>query len=405
MNLADIFEEYKDSIYISLFKILNLSSSSLLDPCYNPPIASLFKTNIETSLFREITSKNGFDVNKYIKDNYIQKVQPFKLFRDPVVWFLLLTSIHFTSKKKKDNLDLDISFMSGFLLLMKYYTSLSVKHMSKFCDKAKAIMAIETLSVKSLFSGKNKRVIQIASAYINAYNLNAKIKNAIKNSNIALGMAYLYSRVIENYYKYVTLEKPKEIGKLIIILRSRLSQSFKAYARHYYDLMQAKTEIKDDMDTIEHNINQVVNSNAQRLVFIPDNHYDLVLKMSEVSIDTLKKMYEVTYRNTDNYDTVSNIINVMFMDGRFKYLQQSETPFEWLNIIKSLVSIRTKYEIRSWLIQIILSDEELKNIYESKSDSFKHKMIQGLGGVIALSIYDSIRVRGLSSFTNYAMII
>ncbi len=406
MKLEDILEKYKDSIYINLFKILNLSSSSLLDPCYNPPIASLFKANIDTYLFRDILANDDFDMVKYIRVNYIQKVQPYKLLQDHVVWFLLLTSIYFTNKKKKDNIDNDISFMSGFLLLLKYYTSLSVKHMSKFCDKAKAILAIETLSEKSLFSGKNQKVIQLAYAFINVYSLNSKIKNSIKNSNIALGMAYLFNRVLTLYFSKLSFDKPKIIAKVIIILRSRLSQSFKAYARHYYDLMRSKTDNKsEDMDTIEHNINQVVNSNAQRLVFISDNHFDLVTKMTEVPIEVLKRMYESIYRNNENYDTISNIISVMFADGRFAYLQNTETTYEWLNMIRTLISVRTKYNIRSWIIQIIMSDEELKNIYESKSDSFKHKMIQGMGGVIALSIYDSIRLRGLSSFTNYAMII
>lgn len=402
MTLEDIFEQYKDEIYLSLFKILNYSSASLLDPCYNPPISSMFKREFNTSLYKTI-SKTGFNIEKYIEDNYIRKVQSFKLFKDKTVWFLLLASIYFNGKKKKDNIDNEIIFLSTFNLLLKYYTSLSVKHMSKFCDKTKAILALNTLSEKSLFSAKNKTVIQLASATVNRYSLNTKIKHSIKNSNIALGIVYILDAVMNKYYPKV--KNIKDISKLIIIFRHRLSQSFKAYARHYYDLMNAKIEDKQDMGLIENSIHQVVNSNAQRLVYISDNHYYMVSKMTEIPISVLKKMYEVTYRSSELYDTVSNIINILFHDDRFSYLQNTNTVYEWLVMVRSVVSLRSRYDIRSMLMQIIEYDEELKGIYQEGSDSYKHKMIQALGGVIALSIYDSIRVRGLSHFANYNMIV
>ena len=216
LTLENTFEKYRDDIYLSLYKILNSTTGSLLNPCYNPPVSSMITANIKSSLWKEITSNNDFDFSEYISNNIFKKTPPYLLFRDETVWFLLLVALHFYLKKKQDNIDKDLSFLAGYLILMKYYTSLSNKHMSKFCDKTKAIMALETLSDKSLFSAKNERVIQNAKSVLNMYSLNSKIKNDIKVSPIALGIVHLLNVVQENYFsKIKNLNDPKDISKLI----------------------------------------------------------------------------------------------------------------------------------------------------------------------------------------------
>jgi len=398
LSLPETFEKYKEEIYLVLFRIINGTTGSLPNPCYNPPISSLFKTLVKTSLWGDILSKGDFDFEKYISTNVIKKTKPYLLFKDETIWFLLLTTLYFTLKKKQDNIDRDISFLSGFMIMMKYYTSLSNKHMSKFCDKTKAILALDTLSDKALFSSKNVQVSQKAKSILNGYSLNAKIKNDIKNFPVTLGMVYIFNLVQENYFQKITdLEDINKISDLITIIRSRVSQSFKAYAQHYYDLVNVKISADSENETLVNNaINQVINSNSQRMTYIPDDHFRIIMQLTSVPVDGLKLMYDALYKTPDNQSLVSNIVNIFLHDDRYQMLIKSESLMEWLSIVKGVVSIRTKYDIRGMLLQVIQSSEPILKAYEEKSDSFKHKMIQAMGMVIGLSIYDTLKSYNIS---------
>lgn len=393
MTLTETFEKYRDDIYLILYKIVGNATGSLSNPCYNPPIASMLKASVKTSLWTEILANGDFDFNKYISTTVYKTIQPYLLLRDEMVWFLLLTSIHFHSKKKQDNIDRDIHFLSAYVLMLKYYTSLSNKHMSKFCDKTKAIMALETLSDKSLFSTKNEKVMREAKSTLNMYTINEKVKNSIRMSSIALGIVHLVNTIQETYYNRIDdVQDTKNMSKLIIVFRSRISQSFKAFAQHYYEL--AKTRIETDADsdtTITNVINQVMNSNAQRMTHIPENHYKIIMQVTSIPINVLTQMYDVLFRDFDNQQVVGNVVNIFLHEDRYDLLIKSESVFEWVSIIRGVIAIRSKYEIRSMLMQVLQTSDELMAIYNEKSDSFKHKMIQAIGMVIGISIYDTIK--------------
>ena len=398
--MEEIFEKHRDSIYLNLFKVLNLTTASLLDPCYNPPIASLLKKNFQLGLFHDILSSDSFNFSKYIKDKIYKKIATYRLYRDEMVWFLILTSLYFNNKKKQDALDSDIVFLSSFILLLKYYTSLSNKHMTKFCDKTKSILALETLSDKSLFSTKNKQVQMRAKSILNQISLSSKLKKNITNSPIALGIVHILDVVINKYYSKIKLNDYKTIAKLIIIYRHRISQSFKAYARHYYELIGMRNEIYEDENvSILNAVNVVVNKNTQKMVYIPDTQYKLLMQTTSVSVDILKDIYKILYGNSDHNQSLNKMITIMLSDGRYEKLIESSSVFEWMTIIRGVIAIRSKYDIRKMLLSIVESDEKLSKIYESKSDSYKHKILQAVGGVIGISIYSTIKSYNIKSIS------
>jgi hypothetical protein len=394
-KLEDVFEYNKDRIYLDLFTILNNVTSGLINPCYNPPVSTNLNKVLKTSLWDDIKKENSFDFEKFLKDVVYKKTKNYKLYRDDMVWFLLFLSLHFSNKKSKDKIDNEIAFMSGCVLLLKYYTSLSIRYMSKFCDKTKAILSLETLSEKALFSSKNKDVMQLSSSILQSLTLNSKIKYNISNSNIARGLVYIFETVTKKYYSKVKLTDYAKISKLITFYRTRVNQSFKAYAKHYYEQIHVKTDTKD-MTYIENMIYQIMSSNSRSMVYISDNYYKILSRLSDVSVDVLKTMYKVAFK-TENYEITSNIVNIYLSEDRYKHLYDLDTLTEWLIIIRELVAKRLKFELRNMLFQILRSDDTLREFYDSKSDSYKHKMIQGLGGIIGLSIYASVRVRGINS--------
>ena len=198
LNITGIFDKYQDTIYLGLFKILNSCTGSLNNPCYNPPVSAYVKKTFEP-LFKEISKDDNFDVVKEIKNRYINKVYNARLLGDNSIWFLTLISVYFYGKSKQDTLSKDIMFASAYLIYLKYYTSLSNKHMPKVCNKDKAELALSLLSEKSLFSSKNTKVLQHSKTIVNEYSLNGRIKNGIVSSSIALGLIYLFDVIIKLY--------------------------------------------------------------------------------------------------------------------------------------------------------------------------------------------------------------
>jgi len=272
--------------------------------------------------------------------------------------------------------------------------------MTKFCDKTKSILALETLSDKSLFSTKNKQVQMRAKSILNQISLSSKLKKNITNSPIALGIVHILDVVINKYYSKIKLNDYKTIAKLIIIYRHRISQSFKAYARHYYELIGMRNEIYEDENvSILNAVNVVVNKNTQKMVYIPDTQYKLLMQTTSVSVDILKDIYKILYGNSDHNQSLNKMITIMLSDGRYEKLIESSSVFEWMTIIRGVIAIRSKYDIRKMLLSIVESDEKLSKIYESKSDSYKHKILQAVGGVIGISIYSTIKSYNIKSIS------
>jgi hypothetical protein len=391
IKIEEVFEKFKDEIYIELFTVLNNVSSGLTNPCYNPPVSSNLNKALKTSLWSDFKKDLNFDFEKFVKDVIYKKTKSYKLYRDELVWFLLLLSLHFSNKKSKDRTDYEISFISTYLLLLKYYTSLSIRYMSKFCDKTKAILSLETLSEKALFSSKNKEVTQVSSSVLQSLTLNSKIKYNISNSNIAKGLVYILDTVIKKYYQRIKFNDYNKVSNLITFYRTRVNQSFKAYAKHYYEQVHVKVE-NEDMSHIENAIHQIMSANSRSMVYISDRYYKSASRITDVSVEILKDMYHVVYQ-ISNYDLTYNIVNIYLSQDRYKLLHDIDTLYEWLMVIRELVAKRTKFDLRNMLLQLITTNEKLNQVYESKSDSYKHKMIQGMGSVIALSIYASIRIR------------
>lgn len=403
MKLNDVLDKYKDEIYVFLFKIAKLTVGSLRKPCYNPPVSKLLNENIKKILWAEMKAKGEFDFSDFIKNTIYKNTHDYKLLRDESVWFLILLSLYFNNKKKSDELDTEISFLSTFILLLKYYTSLSIKHMSKFCDETKAIMALDKLSIKSLFSSKNQIAIRSAKTYLQSLKLNSKIINDISNSNFGLGMTYLSKTIVEKYYHRVDIKDYKLISKLIIIFRTRISQSFKAYAEQYYNMIDMK--ISDEDKSNNDIIQDIINQNTRRMVEISDTNFSLVSKMTDTPKSLVKDMYKLLFFDNPDYDLLNNSLNIILNSKSISLLNNKVTPFEWLQHVKTIISVRTQHSLRSMLIQFIESKESLRIIFTEKSTSFKHKMIQSLGLVIGLSVISTTRFSSVRNSINYAMII
>lgn len=405
MNIGDTFDKFEDNIYIGLFKVLNSCVGSLNNPCYNPPVSANLKSTF-MPIWKEITINNGYDFEKGIKDDYIKKSMDARLLNDNIVWFLILSSMHYMNKMKTDNVSKDLVFLSSYLLYLKYYTSLSNKHMPKVCDKDKAELALSLLSEKSLFSSKNVKVLQHAKTVVNEYGLNGRIKNGIQSSTIALGMVYLYDRIKDVYYGNIkNINDVKNMSKLIMTIRDRLSQSFKAYANQYYKIVN--TTIQSDFEkdaNIMNDVNKIMNMSSQSMIYIPENHYNLVFKMTEVPVKYLQPMFDTAFKNIDNADHVTpEIINIILREKKIE-LDNNNDINEWLNNVSNVIAIRSKYNIRDLIMEIIRSNDELNNIFNSKSLSFKHKMIQSQGLVIGLAIFDSLKQYLLGHITRFYIV-
>lgn len=392
LSIEATLDKYQDDIYIILYKILNLCTGSLNNPCYNPPVSANLKSEV-MGLWKKISSEGGFDFEKGIKENYIKKTIGSRLLSDVMSWFLTLTSIHFYMKSNPDGMIKDLVFLPSYLLYLKYYTALSNKHMPRFCDKDKANLALSLLSDKSLFSSKNIKVLQYAKTIINEYGLNSRIKNGIQTSNIAMGIVYLYDKIKDVYYiKVKKLNDVKSISKVIMASRDRLSQSFKAYAEQYYKVINTniQTDFESDSDIIN-SVNRVMSSSSQGMVYIPDTHYKTVMKMTQVPVKYLTTMFDTAFKNLDNSDKITpEIINIILREKK-KEFETINDINEWLIEVSRVIAIRSKYDIRDMIISLIRSNEELLNIFDNKSISFKHKFIQAMGLVIGLAVFDTLK--------------
>lgn len=392
LPLNTTLEKYQDTIYLGLFKVLNSCTGSLNNPCYNPPVSTYLKRTFET-IWKDIANENGFDFSKDIKTKYINRSLDARLLNDNIVWFLILCSIYFNSKPTKDNMSKDIVFASSYLIYLKYYTSLSNKHFPKACDKTKAELALSMLSDKSLFSSRNVRVLQHSKTIINEYGLNSRIKNGIKSSTIALGMVYLFDVIKDTYYNRVkSLDDVKNMAKVIMAMRDRLSQSFKAYANQYYKIVENNiTSDVEEESAILNDVNRIMSLSSQSMLYIPEDHFKIVSRLTEVPTQYVITMFDSAFKDINNTKSITpDIINIILTEKK-SILDNENDINNWLKEVSNVIAIRHRYNIRDLILNIIRSNDEINNVFESKSLSFKHKMIQAQGLVIGLAIFDALK--------------
>lgn len=404
LSITETFEKYSNDIYIGLYKILNSSTGSLHNPCYNPPISKMIKEYFANGLWNRIASEGGYDFNKGIDNDYIKKMPSHLLLKDKTVWFLLLASLHYYNKRKNDTASRDLMFLSGYIIFLKYYTSLSNKHMPQYCDKEKAMLALSTLSEKSLFSSKNTTVISHAKTVMNEYGLNAKIKSGLTASNISLGMIYLFDRIKDVYYNDIqSLNDVKNIGALIITMRDRLSQSFKAYARQYYKIIN--TVVSNDNENevaIANDVQKAVDTASSGMIYVPDEHYFKIHKLCELPVETLKKIFTIVF-NKDNHDITFNCLNIILTEKKNEFYSINNVT-EWLLEVRKVIAIRSRYDFRSKIVDLINSEENIKALYDKSSVGYKHKIIQGVGLLLGIALFDTLKQYMLGSINTFYII-
>jgi len=163
--------------------------------------------------WRDILYLTGFkqdDINAFTKS--YPKTSAFtksQIFRDKYNQLILMCIIHFLNTKQYNNAKLFY-----YLLAIKNYSNLVHKHFSKFCSPELWRIAIDRVSNKHLF----------------------KVHNGIGNAILYLVGAE-FDKKRKQFKKGVPDDdQPMYLFNLVMIMRHRISQSFKAFAQIYYKL-------------------------------------------------------------------------------------------------------------------------------------------------------------------------
>jgi hypothetical protein len=406
LSVQETLNKYADDIYIGLYKVLNSSAGSLHNQCFNPPVSKMIKEYFaDNGLWKRMADEGAYDFASGIEKDYIQKIPgDRRLLQDSTVWFLALCSLYYFSRRKEDSMMSDLMFLSGYSLYLKYYTSLSNKHMPKYCDKDKAMIALASLSDKSLFSSKNNAVLTRGKTVLNEYGLNARIKAGLSASTITLGMAYLYDAIKDVYYPQVkNLSDYRSIGRIIIAIRDRLSQSFKAYARQYYKVINAGVTEEDESEVTNYNeVDKALNMASQGMAYIPDKHYDIVHRMADVPVEFLKKLFPVIFSKA-NSDNTFDCLNIIMREKHDEFNNTNDLS-QWLLEVRKVIAIRSRYDFRMRLVDILNSDPEIKGIYDAASVGYKHKMIQAVGLMMGTTLFDTLKQYMLGSIQTFYVV-
>lgn len=405
LSLSETLNKYADEIYMGLYKVLNSSAGSLHNPCFNPPVSKMIREYFAEGLWKTIAKDGGYDFDIGLDKEYISKVSGGGLLlQDKTVWFLILCSVYFYSRQNEDSMLRDLMFLSGYSLYLKYYTSLSNKHMPKYCDKDKAMVALASLSDKSLFSTKNVKVLSRGKTVINEYGLNARIKAGLSASTITMGMAYLYDMIKDVYYPRVkSLSDVKNIAALILAIRDRLSQSFKAYARQYYKVINTGVTEENETDVNNYNeVDKTLNMASQGMVYIPDAHYTIVHRMADIPVDFIKKLFPVIF-SKENNDNTFDCLNII-MREKHDFFNNTNDISQWLMEVRKVIAIRNRYDFRMRLVDILSSNSEIKEAYDIASVGYKHKMIQATGLLMGVALFDALKQYMLGSITTFYVV-
>lgn len=391
----EIIEKERDELFIILHKILILSSSNMGNFCFPPALSSYIKAHIENGFFKQIKIKYNFNLEKFLED-ITKKHTINRLYRDKITWFLLLSAAYFNNKDRKEYLDNEIVFFLLFILIFKYYVALNYKYLPKTCNSDRVDLALHKVSKTCLFSPDNETVKREANEYINIVN-DLQLKTQFRKSDITLGLIYIIKKVKEKYLDVLKdITDTSKYLNIILALRMRLVQSFKNLVRKYYEITlkeQESTEEKGYQVAVEN----IMNQNAQGYVYISDEYLKKISKETQIGLKQIRYLYRTAFQKAENFYNTRELIVIYLKDNRFEYLKNAKNIEDWIEVIKGLINTQ-EYNVRKVLLQILMTDQTIRNFFENKVESLKYKYIRALALVVAVVVFITFRGTKILNF-------
>jgi hypothetical protein len=190
------------SLHTFMLKKAGKELQFLVEPCYYPRVADIFKELMHR------TKANEKELVKFAKQKYFNpkwKLKNPKLLQDPQTILLVLIAQDFARRN-----DYSGAIAAFNLLALRYYTNTMYKHI-KYCNENYFKSALENLSHNHLFNTRK---------------------------TIGSAVMYLSGQVFDRYKKDLQNDNSEEVVAMIYYLRTRIAQSVRSFANHYYKIAE-----------------------------------------------------------------------------------------------------------------------------------------------------------------------
>jgi hypothetical protein len=203
----------------------------LVEPCYYPRVASIFKELMHRTRAKEK------ELVKYSKIKYFNpkwKLKNPKLLQDPQTILLVLIAQDFVRRN-----DYAGAIAAFNLLALRYYTNTMFKFI-KHCNENYFRSALENLSHNHLFNTRK---------------------------TIGTAILYLSKEVFERYKNDMANDNAEEIVNMIYYLRTRINQSVRSFANHYYKIAEGGGATRQQIEDMpeKENIDKKLKQESSKL--------------------------------------------------------------------------------------------------------------------------------------------
>jgi len=195
--------------------IMKVTANELMaisEPCYFPKLKKYYFDLLN------LTGLKEKDVKEYVKRFYFgTKFLEFQLIKDPITNLIIYIMHYFLVNND----------MSGYTTTMTYfmlrnYTNLMNRQFPKYCNPESFKFGLEHIAKTHLFS---------------------------REKTIANSLFFMSKEIIRKYTKNIRDGDPEDIAKIIIEVRTRISQSIKSFAEIYYKAVESKTSIRNPYES------------------------------------------------------------------------------------------------------------------------------------------------------------
>lgn len=333
----------------------------LVEPCYYPRISDIFKELLHK------TKANEKELLVYAKQKYFNpqwKLKDPKLLQDSQTILLILIAQDFARRS-----DYSGAIAAFNILSLRYYTNTLHKHI-KYCNQNYFKSALENLSHNHLFNTRK---------------------------TIGSAVLYLSNEVFNRYKDDLTNDNGEHIVDMIYYLRTRIAQSVRSFANHYYKISESGGATRQTNEEIPEtdNTDQKVRIEASKLA----KNLTVYASIDKKAIQSSQRLTRFNGKLADTY--IDTLVNT-------KYTQQLElllylfmkdlpniktTESEYIETSKRLMSIKVSKKpvyykkLLSEVHDQIITDLALTHKYEKLSAQSKHISKSYLSYYFALSVY------------------
>jgi hypothetical protein len=219
------------SLHTYMLKKIGNELQFLVEPCYYPRVADIFKELIHR------TKANEKELVKYSKEKYFNpkwKLKNPKLLQDPQTILLILIAQDFAKRE-----DYSGAIAAFNLLSLRFYTNTMYKHI-KYCNSNYFKSALENLSHNHLFNTRK---------------------------TIGGAVMYLSAEVFKRYKNDLREDNAEEIVNMIYYIRTRVAQSVRSFANHYYKIAETGGATRQQIEDLpeKENVDKKIKLEASKL--------------------------------------------------------------------------------------------------------------------------------------------